>query len=102
MYLIIVALEKFLDLKILMLSLLYSIGFFGNSIAQMYTAESRWIDFILGPLGALFLSVVALYFLWNYMRKKDALIAKIREEQLSEKNKEIEELRKQVKELMKK
>lgn len=93
-------LERLVDIKALMLAVLYSVGFLGHGVALKITEpQTSWADLILGPLGALALSVVALYFLWNYMRKKDEIIKTIREKQLADKEAEIQSLKTELKEL---
>ncbi len=86
-----------------MLTFLYAIGFQGISVMAKIQSETSnsWTDLILGPLGALALSVAGLYFMWNYMRKKDDLIRKIREDQLADKEKQIQELKNEISKLKK-
>lgn len=87
---------KLADLKALMATFVYWSGFNLHGVMAQIKTETGFLNLIIGPLGALVLSVLALYIIWKYMRRKDQEITNIREAQLADKDKQIEELKEQV------
>jgi|SRR5690606_14302597 len=89
--------------KLGMILLLWFCGFNVSAIVFQapVTMDDNIMSKIIGPYGALMLSLVSLYLLWKYIRRKDLEIQELRSKADEEKERYIKKLEKELTELRK-